>query len=199
MSAGDEAVHAVEEQQGLTAGAAHDFEGAAGVAHAVTNEAGADEVGDAALQAFEGGVFAVGAIAADEVEARALIERGDHGGDVGGVVLQVAVEGGDEVADGGVDAGVHGGALTGVLGEGDQADGGVWLDVGEGGIGRAVIDEDEFVADAGEGGTDFSLQLGDVVLLIVERYDDREGGGGHGGLGRGARVGAGGRCSRQRF
>ncbi len=36
---GDEAMHAVEEEEGFTTGLAHDFQGAAGVADAVTDEA----------------------------------------------------------------------------------------------------------------------------------------------------------------
>ena len=35
----DEAVHAVEEEEGFTTGLAHDFEGAAGVADAIADEA----------------------------------------------------------------------------------------------------------------------------------------------------------------
>ena len=36
---GDEAMHAVEEEEGFTTGLAHDFEGAAGVADAIADEA----------------------------------------------------------------------------------------------------------------------------------------------------------------
>ena len=35
-------------------------------------------------------------------------------------------------------------------------------------IGGAVIDEDEFVVDPGEGLVDLPLEQGDVFLLIVE-------------------------------
>ncbi len=139
------------------------------------------------MEALEGGVFAFGAVAADEVVAGGFVEFGDHGGDVGGIVLEVAVEGGDELAAGVMDAGVHGGALSGVLGEGEDADAVATLDALEGGVGGAVVDQDEFVVDAGEGAVDLLLEFGDVVLLIVEGDDNGEGGAG--GVGHGHEAG----------
>ncbi len=151
---GDEAVHAAEEDEGVAAGSAHHLEGAAGVADAVAGEAAADQVGDAALEAFEGGVAALGAVAADEVEA--LVEQVEHGGEVAGVVLEVAVEEGDDGSGGGHDAGVHGGGLAAIFGELEDADEGMAGDVGDGGVGGAVVDEDEFEGGGGEGGDDFA-------------------------------------------
>ena len=169
---GDEAVHAAEEEEGVAAGGAEDFEGAAGVADAVAGEAAADEIGEAALEAFEGGVAAFGAVAADEVVA--LMEEVNHGGEVMGVVLEVAVEEGDEGGGGGHDAGVHGGGLAAILGKGEDADAGEWGDVGEGGVGGAVVDEDEFEVGGGEGGEDFAHEFRDVAFLVVEGDDEGE-------------------------
>lgn len=139
------------------------------------------------MEAFEGSVFAFGSVTADKVVAGGFVEFGDHGRDVGGIVLEVAVEGGDELASGVMDAGVHGGALASVLGEGEDADAGAALDALEGGVGGAVVDEDEFVVDAGEGLVDLLLKFGDIVLLIVE--GDYDGEGGAGGVGHGHEAG----------
>lgn len=101
--------------------------------------------------------------------------------------MEVAVEGGDELAARVMDAGVHGGALTGIFGEGEDSDAGAALDALEGGVGGAVVDQDEFVVDAGEGAVDLLLEFGDVVLLIVE--GDNNGEGGAGGVGHGHEAG----------
>ena len=37
---------------------------------------------------------------------------------------------------------------------------------------RTIVDQDELVIDAGERGGEFLLELGDIVLLVVERDDD---------------------------
>jgi hypothetical protein len=169
---GDEAVHAGERDEGVSTIAAHGLEGATGIADAIAGEAGADSVGDATLEAFEGGVFAGGAVSANEVEA--LVEFVGELEDIGGIVLEVAVEEGDDFAVSGVDAGVEGGALPGILFKLEEADVGVTPDRGDGIVGGAVIDKDEFVMLVAEGGVDFLLEAGDVVFLVIEGDDDGE-------------------------
>lgn len=100
------------------------------------------------MKALEGGVFAFGAVAADEVVARCLVQFGHHGGDVGGVILEVAVKGGDQFAASVMDASVHSGALASVFCEGKDSDAGASIDSLKGGVGRTIIDKDEFVIDA---------------------------------------------------
>ena len=87
---GDEAVHAPEQEQAVPAGGAHHLERTSGVAHAVASETAAHEVGDAALETLEGGVLALGTVAADEVIA--FLQLLEHGRDVGGVVLQIPIQ-----------------------------------------------------------------------------------------------------------
>ena len=85
-----------------------------GAMTSMSDEAAAHVVGDAALDPLEGGVLALGAVAADQVEPL-LLHVLEQFRDICRVVLQVAIEGGDDLAAGGVDAGEHRRALPGVL------------------------------------------------------------------------------------
>ena len=146
---GDEPVHADKWDKGFAALAAHGFEGAAGVADAVSGEAAADAVGDFALGTLEGGVFAFAAVTAGEIGA-VFFQLGDEKGNVGGIVLEIAVEEGDVLTFGRHDSGEHGGALAGVFGELENADVRIAADSFDGLVAGTVIDEDEFVVPTRE-------------------------------------------------
>src|SRR5207244_10943384 len=63
---GDEAMHAFEGNERADAFAAHGFQGAAGVVHAVFRKAASDEICDAARDALHESVFPLRAITAGE-------------------------------------------------------------------------------------------------------------------------------------
>ena len=169
---GDETVHPVKGQESFFARSPHRFEGATGIADAVLGEAGADRVGEFGGEPFGKSVFAVGAVAANQVVA--FVEFFEEARDVGGVVLAVAIHEEDGIAASGVDPGVHGAALAGVLGKTQDADFGPGGDAGEGGVGGFIVDEDNFEGASLEGVADFFAQGCDVVFFVIERDDDGE-------------------------
>ncbi len=169
----DKTMHAGEGHEGFAAFAAHDFEAAAGIADSIPGEAAADTVGDATLHPLKGGVFAIGAVATDEIGVLGF-ESGHQLGNVVGVVLKIAIDEGDEFALGPHHAFVHGGALAGVLVETQDANTLALPDAFDSRVGRTIIDEDEFVVDPVENLADFLLHGLDVVLLIVEGNDERK-------------------------
>ena len=138
------------------------------------DKTGTHEVGDAALQALEGRVLALRTVAADEIEA--FIKLRDQGGNVSGIVLQVAVERDDDVAFRAVDASMHGGALAAVFFKDDHTHPVATLHAGERLVFGAVIDQHQLVITSGQRGVDLLLHLHDIVLLIIKRHDDRDGG-----------------------
>jgi hypothetical protein len=100
--------------------AAQDFEGAAGVSHAVPRKARADAVGEARGEPLGEGIFARGSVAAHQVVS--LAQLGEQFWNVSGVVLAVAVHEDEDIPDGGVNACVHRAALAGVFGKFNHPD-----------------------------------------------------------------------------
>ena len=97
-----------------------------------------------------------------------------------GLVLQVAVHRHDDLAARAHEAGVHRGMLAEVALEADGAHPRIVrmdpLELGEGGVGRAVVDEDELVGarPAVERRERPTVELGQSRRLVEERDDDRE-------------------------
>jgi len=169
---GDEAVHAGKGDEGVAALPPHGLEGAAGVPDPIAGEAGAHGVGDPALEAFERGVFPVGAVTADEFGA--VFYLGEELGYIGRIILEIPVEEGDDLAGCRVDPRVHRSTLTGVFFELEDADERALGDTPDGGIRGAVVHEDEFEVEVFEG-TFYLFDHGlDVFLFVVEGDDDGE-------------------------
>ena len=137
-------------------------------------------------------------VAVDDVEFGMGGEVGDLALEVVGLPEVVAVEERDEIAGGGAEAGVAGAGEAAVfLDEVDDAVCGIGEEGGEcgfegGGVGRAVVDDEDFVGwdGLGEGGAEgFGQVLGDVV----GGDDDADArGGGVGDRGEGGCGGVGG-------
>ncbi len=97
---------------------------------------------------------------------------------VGGIVLQVAIHGDDVVAAGMIEAGGESGGLPKVAAQADDRD--AAIDRGnftqhvEGTVAGAVIDKDDFKAGAMglHDGLEAIVQIGDILLLIVQGHND---------------------------
>ena len=107
----------------------------------------------------------------------------DHAAHVGnfvGRVLQVGVHREDHVAFGGGESAVECGRLAVVAGEPDRPQGAiVFFEAFERlprAVGRAVVDEDDFVREAVFAcyAVDPGRQFGERLLLVVERHDHRD-------------------------
>jgi hypothetical protein len=136
-------------------------------------------VGDARGDLAEDhGVAAPATPPCDHVEA--LVELGDHRGDVARIVLQVAVDGGDHPARGGVEAGVEGRRLSEVSPEEDGAEPGpVGREPGEQlrrPVAAPVVDDDDLERPrlGREDAVELLEQRLEVLDLVVNGDDDGE-------------------------
>jgi hypothetical protein len=171
----EKAVKATEVEEVREVGAMEDFEGAAGVGEAITQDGISDGVGEPSAEASPGVIRPVSADATDQTSGASL---GQEEKDIARVVLPVAIEQGAEVATGGLKAGPKGGALSevgGVLEEGDAGDGADF--VGRV-IGAAVINGEDF--GLGEESAGVAEEGGGIARFVMKWDDDREGGMGGG-------------------
>lgn len=175
---GEEGLEELEGEEGGDDFAAHGAELAAAVVEVVAEDAAADEVGEAGHAAAEPGIVAVVAPAARDVEG-AGFDGGDEEREIARVVLAVAVHGEENGAAGGAEAVEEGGGLAEVarLVEGAAAGpaGDAGGDLGGGGIGATVVDEDDLVVAAEtiedfDGGAD---EREDVAGFVEKRDDER--------------------------
>ena len=161
-------------------------QGAAHVRDVVVGEAVADPVGDARGGLAHPGVPPVGAHAADHVVA--AVHRRQQARDVRRIVLQVGVEGDHDAAAGEAEAGVEGRRLPRVAPLADHPRGRVLAgqlqqDAGAA-VRAAVVHVDHLVgaAELAHGAVDLGRQEGEALLLVVDRDDDGNLGGGHDGV-----------------
>ena len=110
----------------------------------------------------------------------ALVHLGQEEGGVGGIVLEVGVQGDDDLAAGAVETGRKRRRLAEVPAQADDLDPRVGgLETLEGRIGPVlapVVDEDHLVAPAERvgGGRELPVQVGDVLLFVEDRDDERD-------------------------
>ena len=116
--------------------------------------------------------------ARDEVES--LLELCEQAWDLGRIVLEIAVDGDDDVALRLLETSLECGRLAEVAPEPDDANvlvrGMEARERGEGAVGGAVVDEDDFprLVELPERRRELVVQEGDAALLIVYRDDHRD-------------------------
>ena len=170
---GDKAVHPGEWHEGGHALPPHGFERATRIADAVPREPAAHEIRDAAGKPLDQRILALRAVPAGEI--RTALDFGDEPQDIRGVVLQIAVDERDDPPARGMQPCIHRGALPRIARKPEHAHpAALQVDARAGAVARAVVDKHHLVVDTCERRRQFPLQDGDVFLLVIEWYDDRE-------------------------
>lgn len=164
-----EAMGALEGDDGFDAFPAEGLERAARVMDSVSHEAAAHKIGDAAGEALDERVLAMDAMAADEVHSG--VKGFEEGGNIRGIVLEIAIQKDNFGTARRAHSGDHGRALTTVFLEAQDADLRRAPDAGHCGVVRSIVHENQFVGFPFEGITDFFLEDGNIVLL-VEKWDN---------------------------
>ena len=165
-------MHPFEWNQLADAFAPHRFQSTAGIAHAVFREPAPDEVRHLARDALHESVFALGAITADQIGA--ALDFGEQLWNVCRIVLEIAIDQYRRRAPRILQTSVHGRALTGVAFKLDDTDPRLDGDALNGRIGRAVIDENDFVIDTAQGGGELGLEDWHVLLFVKQGHNDRD-------------------------
>ena len=109
----DEAVHAMERDQGFSALLPHGFQRAPGVAYAIPGEPASHSVSDPTLDALKPTVLTFQSVTANQVGA--VIDLRQKPGNIAGVVLQIAVHQDQDLTSRGGQAGIDRCALAGIL------------------------------------------------------------------------------------
>lgn len=183
---GDEAVHAAElEGNGKGHFAPHQAKGAAGVADGILEKPAAAHPPDRRAGLADKVVLAaVAAVALDKV-GPGLAQAGEHRGYFSGIVLKVGIKHGDQTTSAGAEPGVEGGGLAvpaafGGVAHGNAAEPGAtghhFHHPDAGGVGGAVVDDDDLEGDAGrrQCGLYFVNERLNVFLFVVSRGDHGE-------------------------